>query len=142
MGHIENRQGVSLTEEMLRDQREYAKAVEKMRQEAQAARAAAPGPGRGNRRVKPKAVGAKDHETLHKAKAYLPPESRLSLETEWQLRWRVEVPLRQFPPYSRGVRFTDAPGEKREALLTALKWAWDAYTEAGVCGPCPWDFSK
>ena len=128
--------GDSATTEM---REEIIKHAEKL----DAAKKLAPAPKAKAKPRKVRVLSDAEAASLEVAKAFAPkvPGCVLSMEVEWQSRWRLEYPV-EHPPFSRPAVFIAGDvAEQREALMIVLRWGWNHHTR--ITGePCPYDLSK
>jgi hypothetical protein len=129
--------GDSTTKEMHQEVVAYAKKVA-------AAKMAAPAPkakAGAKKTAAKKKFAPKDYESLAAAQKYKPPcpGCMLSIETEWDSRWKITYPT-LLPPMSHSASYDpDNMPSMRRALFTVLKWAWAHHEKAGG-EPCTFNF--
>ena len=123
-----------------KDADDYAKKLSKYKGElAKGAKAAGV-----KKALKPKKMGAKHHEAVEEAWLYIPkrPGATLSMETDWQIRWKATYP-RRFPPFSASGTFIEGNSESRRlALLNVLNWVWAEHVIQVPREPCPWELHE
>ena len=91
--------------------------------------------------LKKKKCGVKDLLMLDEAKKRLPPLARMSLESEWHTRLKVEYPS-ELPPHHFGTCFDDSSdNSKIIAVRACLWWAWNEHLAMFPDEQCPYDFS-
>jgi hypothetical protein len=112
--------GESNTAEVVKEMNEYKRKVDAMKSMTFGPSSSATGDAKpeDNNKAKKK-MGVKDKDHLDLTRAYLPPGATLSLETEWDTRFRVTYPT-LFLPAAIGKSYDETSAVSRRAAVSYL----------------------